>query len=140
MDYEKMWLGGAGVVTALIGGWDMTLQVLLILMMADILTGVIKSLYHCKFTSKEFRQGLVSKAGFLIILILCFQLDTLMGNSQPVIRTACAIFYITIEGSSILENLGAMGVPIPSWISKRLASLKGIADSKEAESKDKIER
>ena len=131
MDYEKILLAGVGVVTTLIGGWDMTLQVLLILMAVDILTGVIKGLYHGEFTSKQFRQGLISKAGFLLVLILCFQVDTLMGNSDPVIRTTCAIFYITIEGSSIIENLGEMGVPIPKALTKRLAKLKDLADSEE---------
>lgn len=128
MDYDKIVFAGAGVVTTVIGGWDMTLQVLLILMVADIVSGVIKGLYHGEFTSKAFRQGLISKAGFMMVLILCFQVDTLMGNVDPIIRTTCAIFYITIEGSSIIENLGEMGVPIPKVISKRLAKLKDLAD------------
>lgn len=132
MTYDKIVLAGAGILTTLIGGWDMTLQVLLILMAVDIVVGVFKALYKGKFTSKEFRQGLISKAGFILVLILCFQLDTLMGNAQPVIRTTCAIFYITIEGSSIIENLGEIGVPIPKSVSKRLAKLKDIAESEDS--------
>ena len=119
-----------GVVSALIGGWDFTLQVLLILIAIDILTGVFKGLYGCAFTSKQFRQGLVTKAGYIIIIMLCFQLDTLMGNTDPVIRTVVTIFYISIEGSSIIENLGAVGVPIPEVIRERLAKLHDIADEK----------
>ena len=139
MDYEKLLLGGVGILTTLIGGWDMTLQVLLILMAVDILTGVVKGLYHGEFTSKQFRQGLISKAGFLLVLILCYQVDTLMGNAEPVIRTTCAIFYITIEGSSIIENLGEMGVPIPKALTKRLAKLKDLAEADDEE-KPKIEK
>ena len=117
-----------GVVSALIGGWDFTLQVLLILIAIDIFTGVFKGLYGYSFTSKQFREGLVTKAGYILILILCFQLDTLMGNTDPVIRTVVTIFYISIEGSSIIENLGAVGVPIPEVIRERLAKLHDIAD------------
>lgn len=132
--YDKIVLAGVGVVTTLIGGWDLTLQVLLILMATDIITGALKGWYLHQFTSKAFRQGLASKAGFIIILILCFQLDTLMGNAQPVIRTTCAIFYITIEGTSIIENLGEMGVPIPNALTKRLAKLKDLPESEEEKS------
>lgn len=119
-----------GVLSALIGGWDFTLQVLLILIAIDIFTGVFKGLYGYSFTSKQFREGLVTKAGYILVLILCFQLDTLMGNTDPVIRTVVTIFYISIEGSSIIENLGAVGVPIPEVIRKRLAKLHDIADEK----------
>ena len=59
-----------GVVSALIGGWDFTLQVLLILIAIDIFTGVFKGLYGYSFTSKQFREGLVTKAGYILILIL----------------------------------------------------------------------
>jgi toxin secretion/phage lysis holin len=117
-----------GVVSALIGGWDFTLQVLLILIAIDILTGVFKGLHGFAFTSKQFREGLVTKAGYILILILCFQLDTLMGNTDPVIRTVVTIFYISVEGSSIIENLGAVGVPIPEVIRERLAKLHDVAD------------
>ena len=51
-----------------------------------------------------------------------------MGNTDPVIRTVVTIVYISIEGSSIIENLGAVGVPIPEVIRERLAKLHDIAD------------
>lgn len=142
MDYDKLLLGGIGILTTLIGGWDLTLQVLLILMATDVVTGVIKGLYKWDFTSRAFRQGLMSKAGFLIVIILCYQVDTLLGNAEPIIRTTCAIFYITIEGSSIIENLGEMGVPIPKALTKRLAKLKDMSDeeNEESDQKGKIER
>ncbi|MDK0636882.1 phage holin family protein [Clostridium perfringens] len=142
MDYNKILMGGIGILTTLIGGWDLTLQVLLILMATDVVTGVIKGFYKGAFTSKEFRQGLMSKAGFLIVIILCYQVDTLLGNAEPIIRTTCAIFYITIEGSSIIENLGEMGVPIPKALTKRLAKLKDMSDeeNEESDQKGKIER
>lgn len=126
---EKIGAGIIGLLTALIGGWDLTLQVMLVLICADILTGVVKSLYLGTYTSRQFREGLLPKAGFLMVLIICNQLDILMGNSEPVIRTVCAVYYIAIEGSSIVENLGQMGVPVPTFIKNRLARLKETAES-----------
>ena len=119
-----------GVATALIGGWHITLQILLILMVADVVTGLIKGMYQSNFSSSAFRKGLLSKAGFFIVLILCHQIDLLAGNSEPIVRGVGAIFYIAVEGTSIVENLGAIGVPIPSAIKKRLEKLR---DSEEDE-------
>lgn len=113
-----------GIGTAVMGGWDTALKVLLILMAADILTGLLKALKSGVYTSKEFRQGLVSKAGFFIVIILCYQLDLIINNGTPMIRDVAIVFYIAIEGSSILENLGQMGVPIPNVVKNKLAVLK----------------
>lgn len=141
MNFDKLGLGIVGIGSALMGGWHLTLQILLILMFVDIITGVLKGWYSCNFTSKQFRQGLVSKAGFIGVLILCYQMDLLMGNAEPVIRTVCATFYIAIEGTSIIENLGAIGVPIPKFIAERLAKLKNSTDGKEIpEEETKIEK
>lgn len=128
---DKVILGGAGVLATIIGGWDMALQVMMILIGIDIITGVFKAFINHDFASKDFRQGIVSKAGYVVIVILAFQLDKLVGNKEPLFRTATAIFYIAVEGSSIIENLGIMGVPIPKFISQRLTQLKGSVDNKE---------
>lgn len=123
MDIEKVAGWGIGALTLIIGGWDMPLQILLIFMCADLLTGIIKALYKGAFTSKSFREGLMGKAGFIVAIILCYQVDMLLGNATPLVRTAGAIFYIGVEGSSIIENLGQMGVPIPKILSDKLARL-----------------
>lgn len=113
-----------GIGTAVIGGWDIALKVLLILMGADVVTGLLKALMKGDYTSREFRKGLVSKAGFFIVLILCYQVDLIVNAGNPMLRDVATIFYIAIEGSSIIENLGVMGVPIPNAIKNRLAVLK----------------
>ena len=123
--WDLVLTGAIGMGTAVIGGWDIALKVLLILMGADVVTGLLKALMKGEYTSRDFRKGLVSKAGFLIVLILCYQIDMIVNNGKPMLRDVATIFYITIEGSSIIENLGLMGVPIPKAITNRLAVLKG---------------
>lgn len=118
---------GGGIVTALsvlIGGWDMPLQILIMLMGCDILSGLFKAWKEMNFSSRQFREGLMSKAGFFLVIILSYQLDLLISQGQPLIRTACILFYIGVEGVSLLENLGAVGVPIPEAIRKHLTSLQ----------------
>lgn len=125
-----------GIFTALLGGWDTALQVLLILMSIDILSGIIKAWYVKElggFSSKKFREGLLNKAAYFLVLILAYQIDVMLGNGEPIIRTGATIYYIAVEGSSLLENMGAMGVPIPSVIKKNLSVLKDLGDKTEEE-------
>lgn len=120
-----------GFVTVLIGGWDMALQVLTILMCLDIISGLGKAWVGELFESKKFREGLMSKAGFFVVLILAFQIDVMMGNQEPIVRTVTALYYIGVEGTSLIENLGAIGVPIPTFIKNKLKAFKDEAEKTE---------
>ena len=117
-----------GVLTSLIGGWHITVQVLLILMLIDILSGLFKAIHNPElggFSSKKFREGLVHKGGYILMLILAYQLDVLLGQgAEYTIRNVVCLFYIAIEGTSLIENLGQIGVPIPKFIAKRLTVLR----------------
>lgn len=83
-------------------------------------TGMFKAWNNGTFRSRNFRQGLFAKAGFLFVLILAYQMDVMAGNSEPIIRTVTAMYYIGVEGTSLIENLGEIGVPIPQVIRKHL--------------------
>lgn len=124
----------ASVGIALIGGWGNLLQTLLIFMFIDILTGVIKAWRDGAFTSKQMRQGLVQKAGFFIVIMLANQIDQIAGGSvatlgsiEIAVRDATCLFYVAVEGSSIIENLGQMGVQIPNFIASGLARIKDMS-------------
>lgn len=116
-----------GLLTTLIGGWHVTLQVLLILMLVDLGSGIFKALYKKElggFSSRKFREGLIHKASYILVLILAYQLDTLVGTGDTTIRNIICLFYIAVEGTSLIENLGQIGVPIPKFIAKRLTVLR----------------
>ena len=142
MKWEYIFSTIIGVITMLIGGWSLALQILLVLMCVDIISGIIKSLKNNSYSSRQFRQGLFVKSGFFAVLILCYQVDLLLSNGVPVIRNICVLFYIAIEGSSIIENLGAMGVPIPTILVKKFQVLKEQAEqeSVKQESKDNLNK
>lgn len=110
-----------GIGTAFIGGWDLALKVLLILMGIDIVTGLIKAFYLAKYNSRAFRKGLLSKAGFFLVIILAYQIDVVVNNGEPMVRNMATMFYIAVEGSSIVENLALMGIPMPKVIKDRLS-------------------
>lgn len=118
-----IWVG-VSLGATLFGGVDKSIQVLVLLMCVDILSGVFKALKIGGFTSKAFREGLMQKAGFFLVIILAYQIDVMIGQPSAPVRTATCLFYIAVEGSSIIENLGQLGVKIPSIIAKRLACLQ----------------
>lgn len=116
---------GATGVTAMFGGWDTVFQVFLTCVVLDMITGVVKGFVSRDFSSKRMRQGFGTKFGYFIVIVLATQFDRLMPEDMPLLRTVALWFYIFVEGSSIIENLAQMGVPIPQAIVDRLSALRG---------------
>lgn len=124
---------GSWIANAL-GGWDASLQVLIALMVADYITGVLVAAVWHK-SSKSSSGTLNSVAGFKGILKKCMILllvwiGVLLDNATGAnyIRTAVVLFFIGNEGISLLENLGLMGVPYPTFLKKALEALHDQGD------------
>jgi len=125
MDKLKYLYGGIASFTAYIfGGMDSLMAVLLILMVIDFVSGFIKAWANKEFTSSKFYIGGVKKLGILLIVALATQLDTLMVGETVIFRVASITYYIANEGFSILENWGALGLPLPKTLKDALAKLK----------------
>lgn len=124
----------ASIVTNALGGWDVSLQVLIGLMAADYLTGWLVAAVWKK-SNKSASGALDSRAGFkglcrkMVVLVLVWvanMLDTAMGIQY--VRTAVCIFFIGNEGLSLLENIGLMGVPFPKFLENALEALRDKGD------------
>ena len=120
-----------------LGGWDAAMQVLVALMVADYITGVLVAAVWHK-SSKSSSGTLNSVAGFKGILKKCAILalvwiGVLLDNATGAndIRTAVVLFFIGNEGISLLENLGLMGVPYPTFLKKALEALHDKGDQGE---------
>lgn len=121
-------LGGA--VTFLIGEWSKAIAVFIAFMIIDYVTGVLLALTKKSpksedggYSSKVGLRGIAKKAGMFIIVIVAHCFDYLF-DTQEVVRQACLIALIVNEGFSIIENLKAMGVPIPDYLVKVISALK----------------
>lgn len=110
-----------GFLNTLIGGFSIPLQTLLILMILDYATGIIKGYYKKELSSSMGFKGLLKKFSILFVVILAYQIGVL--TNQPVIRDMACIFYIVNEGISILENLAMIGIPIPEFLKDKLKGL-----------------
>ncbi|WP_195238686.1 phage holin family protein [Romboutsia sp. 1001285H_161024_C4] len=110
--------------TWLFGGWDIALQVLISFMAMDYITGLLRGFITNKWSSDKGFKGIARKSVILIILMLSVMLDRLINNGQWIFRTLICYFYIANEGLSILENVVAIGLPIPPRIKEALEQLK----------------
>lgn len=109
--------------TFFIGGWQLLLTILVVFMVIDIATGIIKALIKKKLNSKIGYKGFLKKATIMLVIIFANWLDMLTTSNAPVFKTLAIYFYIGMEGLSILENLNDIGVPIPRAISKYINQL-----------------
>lgn len=123
----------AGVAYYL-GGWDFALQTLLLVMALDYITGICKAIKQKKLNSKTGFTGILKKFGYLIIVALAVVIDHLAGDTGAV-RTLVIYFFVANDGLSILENWGAMGLPLPAKLFELLEQLKDKHDGTDNEVK-----
>lgn len=112
-----------GVLGYLFGGMDMLLEAFCIILILDTLTGMVKHYSKGTYKSCEFRNGLWKKCGYMIAIVLSVQLDKIMGDTGA-LRSAILFLLIANEGTSIIENLGEMGIVFPKPIIDAIAVLK----------------
>jgi toxin secretion/phage lysis holin len=108
--------------SALLGGWDMWLQVLVYFVIADYLTGVLAAFCLKKLSSEVGARGIAKKVFIFLLVGIAYQIDMLAGTE--LVRAAVCAFYIGIEGLSILENAGKLGIPLPEVLTSALEQMQ----------------
>lgn len=111
-----------GVLVGLLGGWDIALQVLVLFVVLDYITGVTAAWYEKKLDSNIGLRGIAKKILIFVPVAVGYWLDVALGTE--LFRSLSIFFYIANEGLSILENLGRAGVPIPEPLKAALNQLK----------------
>ena len=112
-----------GIVIKLIGVKDVLLETLILMMMLDYITGVIKAVYKRRLSSEIGFRGLLKKIIVLMIVCVSNVIQRFMGDNLP-IREIVIMFYIANEGISLLEN-SAEFVPLPDKLKEALLQLRG---------------
>lgn len=107
----------------LLGGIDIALKSLLIVMIIDYLTGVASAIYNKKLSSAIGFKGIIKKFCYLLIVALSVVIDNLTGQSG-VIRTLVIYFLVSNDGISIIENMAELNIKLPSKLIEVLEQLK----------------
>lgn len=113
------------VMTALFGGWDAALKILVFLMIVDYVTGFLAAYKYKRVNSDVMFWGGIRKGIVFIVVIIAVLLDELINGGLPIVRTLALYYYIAREGLSVAENLGLLNVPMPQQMIDALTQLQG---------------
>lgn len=117
-------LGMAGGMAAKIfGAWDTVLGALLVIMVLDYITGVMKAVYQKKLSSEVGYKGILRKITALVIVALANVVQNITGSAAP-LREMVIMFYIANEGISVLENAAEILPIIPKGIKDVLLQIR----------------
>jgi toxin secretion/phage lysis holin len=119
------------------------IQLLLLLMGLDFLTGLMCAARDQNLSSKEAWLGVLRKCAVLIVVLTVHLLQRAVALSQGLhfainLGEAVSVAYVFTESISILENCHLLGAPIPAFLVKALKKYGGIAEMlKEKDQGDK---
>ena len=116
-------------IAQIYGGWTQAMTALVVFVVADVATGLLCGLAKKSpntdgggLSSKVMREGAAKKVEIFFILLIAAWLDIAMHVT--IWKDAACIYYIAEEGLSILENAGALGLPIPDKLKDAIEALK----------------
>lgn len=152
---------GGTIATFLFGTWHISITILLVMMLLENLITIVKGFYTGELKLKRGRSfkgfkgwlksvWVLNKSvwvlifkrtglsiGIFVLIAVANLLDVLLGNIAPVFRTMVIYYFIGIEGKSIINSLGAMGIAVPEAIKEKLSQLKDLKDNKNEKSQGK---
>lgn len=107
----------------LVGGIDVALSCLLVAIVLDYISGLIKA-YETKTLSSSIGfRGILKKLGILVLVMLAVIVDRITINNGGV-RTLVIYYFVANEGLSIIENLAQTGLPVPKKLKQALKVIK----------------
>ena len=113
-----------GLFAWFFGGLDGFLSVLITCIIIDWILGTLNRWIHNKLCSKEFREVLGRKIGELCFVGIAHLLDKYMFGDTATFRTPVTLFYIIVEGKSIIGHATDLGLPVPKFVKSRLLELE----------------
>ena len=104
-----------------------------VFMMVDVLTGVLKALKNKELSSTKAREGMYEKASFILFVGFGYRADFAMdyvdmGFKFPAAVTISTLIILT-EAISVLENLGSINPDLVKMVAPFLSALNTKKDS-----------
>lgn len=123
-----------GLLTFLFGAWNKIFTALVVFMVADVITGVMKAIKKKsektadgKLSSKVGTEGLFKKIGIFIGIMVANWAGLMFlpdANQAILLRDAVICGFGFFEFISVIENLNAIGVKIPPVLMKFIKAIK----------------
>lgn len=128
-------------MTALWGWFGWIVVAWIACMAIDYITGSFAALRAGEWSSSTARDGIWHKVGSIVAVVVAAILDMVIGmiianipnitlpfTYSVLLGPLVVIWYILTEAGSIIENAGALGAPIPPWLSKMIEALRNNVD------------
>lgn len=106
------------------GPFDALILTLVAVVCIDYITGIVKAVILKELSSGIGFRGLMKKMFIFALVALATVIDGMIPAAKDAIRTAVIAFYVANEGISILENAGAIGLPMPKTLKNALERLQ----------------
>ncbi len=112
-----------------LGGMDGLLIALLVFVIIDYITGVMRAIAEKKLSSAIGFKGVCRKVLVFAMVGVGHVLDTHVVGTGSALRSAVICFYLSNEAISLFENAAHLGLPVPDKLKTVLSQLH----NKEAE-------
>lgn len=122
--YIRMIMAGMlGILAYFYGNLDALMLAMLSIMLLDFIGNITKDIYLKNINSKSMFKIIAKKMGILCIVAVANIIDSIL-EVAGVLRSLSIAYFIAHEGISIIENWGAMGLPVPKKLKSILLQLK----------------
>lgn len=122
--------GLAALATFLFGAPDIWLKFLLVMVIADYISGLAAAYMNNDLNSKVGFMGILKKFMYFFVVAVAHCIDV-VTNAGGVLQNLAIGFLMANEGISILENCAECGIPIPQRLLHALAQMKDSVGSDE---------
>ncbi|MDY3031265.1 MAG: phage holin family protein [Clostridia bacterium] len=113
-----------GIAVRLLGGFDKVFCVLLVMMVLDYVSGVVKAVHQKRLSSEIGYKGLLKKVTVLLVVAAANAVGQIVSDNVAV-REMVIMFYAANEGISLMENVAAVSNVIPPRLKEILLQLRG---------------
>lgn len=126
-----------GFMLDILGGWDNLMAFLVMLVIADTISGVFKAIKTKTLSSEAMRVGLFKKAMIALICAVAVQSDKVIMDyfGHPIllhfndatytifVRDCFILWFCLEEAISLVENSAQLGLPLPKWLKAILVAI-----------------
>lgn len=120
-----------GFFSTLMGGSDELLTLLIVLIIADFLTGFIRAFALKRLSPNKMFIGGMKKLAIFIMVIVGVQMEIAFQGTIP-FRETIIFYYIATEGLSFIENIGYF-IPLPDKLTNFFIKLKSDQKNKKGD-------
>lgn len=114
------------------------IDLLLVLMLLDIITGIFKAVKNGNLWSRKSLFGYARKILVLIVIIVANIIDQVLSLSGT-LTFATVLFYIANEALSITENMAELEVLVPQNLAEKLKVIETTKHEKESFTEELLE-